>query len=738
MFKTNTVGFILSKRTIYIAATLGFIFSLLVSLLTTQIASAFAGGNGTSGNPYQIANCAQFKTIENDLDAYYVLNQSIDCSSDGINAIISSDDFEGNFDGQDFTITLNVQASGWYRVGLFSELQGATVRNLTVAGTVSVQESDGITAESIGGLAGTIDDSLITDINVTANVYGDLSVGSIAGYVSNSVASDLTSSGDVETTYNNAGGLFGSSSYIQLYDSSSESSVYSGNINAGGIIGLDEDYEGDRSVLSGVTASGEVFANQSYAGGIVGHGTETAIEFSSATGNEYVRSNDGTGGLIGYLTSGSVVRSHSERFVMSYSYAGGFIGYSNNNEINQSHATGNLNIDSEYAGGFIGYLNGGSIYESFATGDVVTESSLYSAGGFAGMVGGDTLISDSYAKGDITAEGQAGGFSGYNDSSYVFRSYSTGAVYVDDEESPFGGFNGETGDAAIVDSFWDTETSGLANSSGGTGKTTNEMKDLDTYTTAANLDEGSWDFIGNENDDSGDDDIWGLTSEINDGYPCLVWYDENCTVDVGDEEPEPEPEPEPEIEAPDSDGDGISDSEEDYAPNEGDANNDGFDDSEQNNVSSFINPVTNTYTSVVLDDDCTITEASSNSEDSNNVKDSGYSYNKGFTNFAANCGDPGYTTSVSIYQYGVIKDGLTVRKYYPGTGIYSTIDTASLTQETIGDRIVTIASYQITDGGILDTDGEENGRITDPVGLGSAEVNSPNTGIGRVSKFLGL
>jgi len=46
------------------------------------------------------------------------------------------------------------------------------------------------------------------------------------------------------------------------------------------------------------------------------------------------------------------------------------------------------------------------------------------------------------------------------------------------------------------DCFWDTQTSGNATSDGGTGKTTSEMKDIDTYTDTATtgLDE-AWDLV---------------------------------------------------------------------------------------------------------------------------------------------------------------------------------------------------------------------------------------------------
>lgn len=180
--------------------------------------------------------------------------------------------------------------------------------------------------------------------------------------------------------------------------------------------------------------------------------------------------------------------------------------------------------------------------------------------------------------------------------------------------------------------------------------------------------------------------------------------------------------------AADSDGDGTSDATEDAAPNGGDANNDGTPDSDQHNVSSFVNPVTGDYSAVVVNDDCILTEASARSETANAVKDSGYSYAGGFTNFSADCAID--STVVTIYQYGLLKEGMVVRKYNPNTNAYFTVPNATLGQQTIDGKTVVTASYTVTDGGDLDIDGAENGTIVDPVGFGVLAVGSPNTGFG--------
>ena len=180
----------------------------------------------------------------------------------------------------------------------------------------------------------------------------------------------------------------------------------------------------------------------------------------------------------------------------------------------------------------------------------------------------------------------------------------------------------------------------------------------------------------------------------------------------------------------DGDNDGIHDSIEDAAPNDGDANNDGTDDSDQDNVSSFVNPVNNQYTVVEVSNTCAITTASNKAESANAVSDSGFNYPLGLMNFTAACGIPGFTTNVSLYYFGTPTDSMVLRKYNPNTNAYFMISDAQLTTLTINAKAAIKTTYQVTDGGLLDTDGSANGTIVDPAGLAISAVGVPNTGLG--------
>ena len=98
-------------------------------------------------------------------------------------------------------------------------------------------------------------------------------------------------------------------------------------------------------------------------------------------------------------------------------------------------------------------------------------------------------------------------------------SYSTGSVTGSTNVGGLIGRNAGT----ESNSFWDTETSGQATSDGGTGKTTAEMQDIDTFTDTETegLDE-PWDIIAVANPSTRNlSYIWNIVDE--ETYPFLSW-----------------------------------------------------------------------------------------------------------------------------------------------------------------------------------------------------------------------
>ncbi len=169
-----------------------------------------------------------------------------------------------------------------------------------------------------------------------------------------------------------------------------------------------------------------------------------------------------------------------------------------------------------------------------------------------------------------------------------------------------------------------------------------------------------------------------------------------------------------------------------------DLNDDGIEDADQTNVYSYTSGVTTKNVTLEVSDSCSVNSAASVDETSNASNDDGYMYVDGLMDFNLACGTPGFTATIKQYYYDVLSTDLVLRKYNPNTDSYATITDAVIENIEINGRDVTVVSYEVTDGGELDTDGLEDGNITDPAGLASTgeseeTLGAPNTGLRPVT-----
>lgn len=189
------------------------------------------------------------------------------------------------------------------------------------------------------------------------------------------------------------------------------------------------------------------------------------------------------------------------------------------------------------------------------------------------------------------------------------------------------------------------------------------------------------------------------------------------------------------------DMDGVSSAVEDAAPNNGDVDDDGYDDAIENHITSLVNSVSGGYTTVQTNGDCIFnSNISVAAENTLGVADANYDYPLGVVDFTVTCNDPGDSATVTVFCFcdDIAIEDLIARKYDPNTGEYTTIDSAVLSQVTIGGEVAKKMVYTVTDGGELDDDGLANGIISDPVGFaeevqvssgGSSSGSSPKTSI---------
>lgn len=258
-------------------------------------------------------------------------------------------------------------------------------------------------------------------------------------------------------------------------------------------------------------------------GGLVGSSRNNSIITNCSTGGS-VSGISYCGGLIGENSGCYVYNCYSTCLVTASSdNVGGLIGNNtgfNNGQlfstVSGCHASGNVNGLHDSVGGLVGWNDEDSIIQkSYATGSV-TGGAWYCGGLLGNNRNGE--VRNCFASGSVNGRTRVGGAIGSSDSnddhdnpSIIENCYSVGSVTG---LSASGGFIGSSGDGEVINCFWDTQTSGLTTSAGGSGCTSSQMQDINNYLNAG------WDFIGETG--NGSEDIWDISSATNGGYPYLV------------------------------------------------------------------------------------------------------------------------------------------------------------------------------------------------------------------------
>jgi len=206
------------------------------------------------------------------------------------------------------------------------------------------------------------------------------------------------------------------------------------------------------------------------------------------------------GTLVGYLGFGTITSCYTkDAHVSGNDYIGGLIGYCKG-RVYKSYSTGSV-AGNQFVGGLIGLIDDGTVNTSYSKASV---SGYREVGGLAGKTIDEmSVINNCYATGNVKGSIYVGGLVGQVERGRAFNCYSTGSVSGDQYVGGFTGFIRVLG--SVTHCFWDTQTSGWSTSPGGTGKTTEEMQTITTFTDAG------WDFR----------DLWTICDKMN--YPVLQW-----------------------------------------------------------------------------------------------------------------------------------------------------------------------------------------------------------------------
>ena len=305
------------------------IFIIIISFFILSASLVFADEG--DDNEIGISTCEELQNMKEDLSLNYKLTNNIECSDtinwnsgNGFNPIgSSSNKFNGNFDGQNFTISnLFINRSNENFVGLFGYLNsGVVIENV---GLVDVEVYG---KWYVGGLAGYGNSVTFTNNFATGSLSGNDYVGGLAGY-----------GDDANFTNNYATGSV------------------NGNNEVGGLVG-----RGFRATFTNNYATGSVNGNNEV-GGLVG-GAEIAIFTNNfATGS--VSGNNEVGGLVGYSLSSTFTNNYATGSVNGNNNVGGLVGQGGSAIFTNNYATGSVSGDSN-VGGFAGGKGSCSATNSF-------------------------------------------------------------------------------------------------------------------------------------------------------------------------------------------------------------------------------------------------------------------------------------------------------------------------------------------------------------------------------------
>ena len=208
-----------------VAATGQKIFSISTESELNKIAE-WTSSSGSNFNDITLV-------LENDI--------ALSCNKDNsFTPIGINSSFKGTFDGNGHKISnLYVKRAG--RAGLFASIFGASIKNLTVEGTVVGSSYDGTDLTGVGGIVGysfsqILIENCVSNVNVSSSCEN---TGGICGYVNDvdSVIRNCINIGNIESGSDKTGGISGNPGIV--YNCANFGAV-SGKSNVAGIAGYTE------------------------------------------------------------------------------------------------------------------------------------------------------------------------------------------------------------------------------------------------------------------------------------------------------------------------------------------------------------------------------------------------------------------------------------------------------------------------------------------------------------------
>jgi hypothetical protein len=380
----------------------------IAGLLLCVNSHAYSGGNGTEQNPYLISSKADMEMLASEVNSrqshkgdYFLLTRDLTTPADTITGIIgSSYPFSGIFDGGKHEIAVKINTTaGYVYAGLFGYIDGATIKNLGVSGSVKAIGSS-IFAYA-GGICGMISETnrtTITNCYNNGSISSEASTFSSSGGICGRIYSDANTT--ISNCYNNGNisSEAGSASYsggICGEVDSDANTIISNCYNNGSISSEANSFSSSGGICGDVSSEGSTPISNCYNTGSI-----------SSESNSFSRS----GGICGDVSSDAntpISNCYNTGYICSDKCAGGIAGeiYDNGIIIN-CYNIGNVS-SSDYAGGIVGSVRKGEIQNCF-----VANCQIANTGRYAGRIGGDRSSSsfnpytNNYAEHSVSINGE--------------------------------------------------------------------------------------------------------------------------------------------------------------------------------------------------------------------------------------------------------------------------------------------------------------------------------------------
>ena len=393
----------------------------------------WCGGNGTQANPYLICTEQDLRDLASYTNAgvpftgiYFRLANNLTLTQ--VFTPIGNTwatPFCGTFYGSNHTITnLVVQGTNQLR-GLFGAINGAYIDSLTLEGQVTG-------GDTTGAFVGSAVNSTIRHCTNEAYVTGAYQFhGGIVGSARNSRIENCTNNAIITGAAYYKGGIAGGAFDGSVIRKCKNTAIINNGTSyyTGGIVGyMTSSSTTVRTSIHSCTNTGEVRGGY-YTGGIAGDAYQYCTIDSSCNMYNVYGTYSYTGGMAGYIYTGTQVRRCSNRgtvYSNSGSYTGGIVGYAYSTTtsyysyIEYCVNAGPVSSGSTYLGGIVGRTYYTYVRYCTNSADVnctSTSSSSY-VGGICGYASTYGYLQYLLNGGLVTsAGGYVGGITGYSYSS---------------------------------------------------------------------------------------------------------------------------------------------------------------------------------------------------------------------------------------------------------------------------------------------------------------------------------